>query len=184
MKQSNVNEKEESLKQSFWQKNRLLFWISIFTGIVSSTLGLYISYVLKAIIDIVAGDETSFALRDIVMQCLIVCAIIGILGIINVKTQNRFKERAIRQYKDKVFERIIRKGVGAFRTENTAIYISGMTNDVGVIEEGYLNSSFNIVSQMGIRSYRRIPERTNSKEKAGRLMDSAGLLLVSVRCII
>ena len=42
------------------------------------------------------------------------------------------------------------KGISAFRGENTSKYTSALTNDIAVIEENYVASNFDIVTQIFI----------------------------------
>jgi len=72
----------------------------------------------------------------------------GVFGFITAKSKFAFIAKAMRQYKSRLLEGITRKGISAFRGENTSKYTSALTNDVTVIEENYVTSLFDIVTQV------------------------------------
>lgn len=136
------------LRQTFMSNNRIMFIIALVTSIIFSLAGLYVSYVLQIVTDIAAGVSEAKTVDGICIQVVCVLALLIIIGIIEAKSVYRFKETAIRQYKDKVFKMIIQKGIGAFKVESESVYTSGMTNDVSIIEENYLECYFKIGSNI------------------------------------
>ncbi|MBR6477614.1 MAG: ABC transporter ATP-binding protein [Lachnospiraceae bacterium] len=138
----------KELKKSFWEGNKKLFLVAFIAGLVINSINLYLSYELQVVTDIAAGEEQSKSLRQVLIQCVCVFAVIELIVIIFAKTQNAFKARAMKQYRDAIYERLSKKGIGAFRKENTSAYVSGMTNDAGIIEENYLSSLFTIGEQI------------------------------------
>ncbi|MBO5270132.1 MAG: ABC transporter ATP-binding protein, partial [Clostridia bacterium] len=56
--------------------------------------------------------------------------------------------RGISQYKEYVFQMITRKNISAFSGENSSTYISALTNDIAVIEQGYLRSTFTAMESL------------------------------------
>ena len=139
---------KSELKKSFWEGNKKIFLVALIADLVINSINLYISYVLQVVTDIAAGEEQSQSLLQILLQCLGVFAIMGIVVIVFARTQNAFKARAMRQYRDSIYERLAKKGIGAFRKENTSTYVSGLTNDAGIIEENYLTATFTICEQV------------------------------------
>ncbi len=139
---------KSELKKSFWEGNKKIFLVALIADLVINSINLYISYVLQVVTDIAAGEEQSQSLLQILLQCLGVFAVMGIVVIVFARTQNAFKARAMRQYRDSIYERLAKKGIGAFRKENTSTYVSGLTNDAGIIEENYLTATFTICEQV------------------------------------
>ncbi len=136
------------LKKSFWEGNKKLFFVAFIAGLAINSINLYLSYVLQVVTDIAAGEEKSKSLTQVLIQCVCVFAVMEVIVIVFAKTQNAFKARAMKQYRDAVYKRLAKKGIGAFRKENTSTYVSGMTNDAGIIEENYLSSLFTIGGQI------------------------------------
>ena len=48
----------------------------------------------------------------------------------------RFVRRAMQQYKDAAFRKMTEKNISSFRKENTATYLSALSNDANRIENG------------------------------------------------
>ena len=138
----------KELKKAFWEGNKKLFLVAFITGLAINSINLYLSYVLQVVTDIAAGEEKSKSLTQVFIQCVCVFAVMEVIVIIFAKTQNAFKARAMRRYRDAVYEKLAKKGIGAFRKENASTYVSGMTNDANIIEENYLSSLFTIVEQI------------------------------------
>lgn len=138
----------KELKKSFWEGNKKLFFVAFIAGLAINSINLYLSYVLQVVTDIAAGEEKSKSLTQVLIQCVCVFAVMEVIVIVFAKTQNAFKARAMKQYRDAVYKRLAKKGIGAFRKENTSTYVSGMTNDAGIIEENYLSSLFTIGGQI------------------------------------
>ncbi|MBP5282065.1 MAG: ABC transporter ATP-binding protein [Lachnospiraceae bacterium] len=132
------------LKKSFWVGNKKIFIVAFITALLMSSVNLYLSYILQVVTDIAAGEEQSKTLLQILIQCGMVFTGMVITTIIYSISRNAFAAKAMRQYRDAIYERLAKKGIGAFRKENTSTYISGMTNDAGIIEENYLSSLFTI----------------------------------------
>lgn len=65
-----------------------------------------------------------------------------IVYLIQRQTCPAFIRRAITQYKEYVFERLLQKNLRTVSLENTSKYISLLTNDVNSIENNYLSPLF------------------------------------------
>lgn len=137
-----------TLVESFWKKNKLTFVIAFISSLLLSSVSLYVSYILQVVTDIAAGSTSKHSLGEVALQVGVVVVGMILVGIVRGRTLYSFKERAVRQYKEAVFNKIIRKGIGAFKKEHSSNYISGMTNDVAIIEENYIENIFNIGSQI------------------------------------
>ena len=135
---------KSELKKTFWDGNKKLFVVAFIANLLASSINFYLSYILQVVTDIAAGEEQSKDLLQIVMECAVVLFLMILIFLILAGTQNAFKARAMRQYRDAVYDRVSKKGIGAFRKENTATYVSGLTNDAGIIEENYLGGLFGI----------------------------------------
>ncbi len=141
-------EKMDSLKKALWKGNQGVFAIAFVTYLVASAINLYLSYILQVVTDIAAGVSKERSLGQVALQVLLVAIGMGIVMIIGAKTQNLFYARAMRQYRDAIFRKLSKKGIGAFRKENTSLYVSGMTNDAAVIEDSYLTGIFTMGQQI------------------------------------
>ena len=140
--------KEDILRKSFWQDNKKLFFIAFVASLILNSVNLYLSYVLQVVTDIAAGEEQSKSLLRVVIECLLVFLGMILVSLVFAGTRNAFKAKAMRQYRDHIYEKLAKKGIGAFRKENTSTYVSGLTNDATIIEESYLDGLFSIGEQI------------------------------------
>lgn len=112
---------------------------------LSVATNLLISYLLQITIDACAGVDVGLELIEMVWLAL-ACIGVGALSYLAAYVSKpRFRARAIEQYKAYVFDKLTKKGVAAFGSENTASYISILSNDCNSIENGYLVNIFNII---------------------------------------
>ena len=68
--------------------------------------------------------------------------------IISYNSTPKFVSRGISQYKEYVYEELTKKNISAFSKENSSTYISALTNDIQVIEKGYLWNTFTILESL------------------------------------
>ena len=135
------------LVSQFHRKNHCAFFMALITSILSGTTGLIVSWILKELVDLMAG-QSRFTLNDIMLICIgfIVYAII--LTFINYHSEPRFIRKAMRQYKSKAFSLLAGKQISAFRQETTASYLSALTNDTTAIETNYVSAILPITSKI------------------------------------
>ncbi len=127
------------LVSQFHRKNHCAFFMALITSILSGTTGLLVSWILKELVDLMAG-QSNFTLKDMILICLGFIGFTIILTILNYHSEPRFIKRAMRQYKSKAFSLLSSKQLSAFRHETTASYLSALTNDATTIETNYVSS--------------------------------------------
>ena len=128
----------------FYKKNHITFLIALLSTLLTAILNLWIAWVMQQMIDLVSGISGALKL-SVLIWCVasVVIAIIVLKGI-SYYSKPRFTEKAMKQYKDYVFYNLMKKSISTFSVENTANYISAFSNDVAIIENGYLEMQFNI----------------------------------------
>lgn len=149
MKQAKTTLRRELTRQ-FYKGNMLSFSLVMVKVVCMVAVNLMISWLMQVLIDLTTGVDARYSLMDVCLLALlslgilIVCLWMGYLG------TPRFIARAVGQYRQYVFEKISRKGIAAFSGENTSFYISALSNDVAVIENGYLQSIFQLFADLGL----------------------------------
>lgn len=134
--------------KQFYRNNRINF-ILAFSEVMLVTIGmLTISWLLQQVVDLIAGNNTRFSLSElsIVASILFVGCVLSYL--ISYESKPRFITKGISQYKEFIFEKITKKNISAFVGENSSKYISSLTNDIQIIEKGYLFNIFDIVANI------------------------------------
>ena len=135
--------KEKTLFQQlcgqFFHRNKLTFGLAAFSALFSGFGGLILSWLLKELID-TASDvpgARSFEMDLILFGGFLVLMVISF--ILDYNTRPAFIRRAMTQYKNMAFDKLMDKGISSFRDESTATYLSALTNDATSIETNYLS---------------------------------------------
>lgn len=132
--------------QAFYQNNRLLFLATMLFRLMLVPAMLLVSWLLGKVIDLITEGELAALWRLFITAVVFVVAFNFIeLGF--YRTRSAFLCKAIAQYKELAFKNLSQKGISAFAQESTGRYLSVLTNDVGTIEENYLNNLFELIAQ-------------------------------------
>lgn len=138
---------KKQLVSCFYKGNRFLFAAIIINTAISGTLNLIISWIMQQLIDTASGIEGSFSLSMLTALSAAFVALCILCYLIDLAAKPRFIRRAMAQYKDFAFKKLTEKSISSFGNENTAVYISALTNDATSIESEYLTKQFTIIEQ-------------------------------------
>lgn len=133
------------LKKAFYDKNKLWFLLFIIFTVSDDAGNLLLTYILQRITDAAVGSELG-ALRYLCGLSAGTLIFLLVVSMLQCVIQAKFVKRAMTQYKDVVFGRLLLKGRKTFVTEGNSLYLSGLTNDAAAIESGYLIGSGKIVA--------------------------------------
>lgn len=131
---------------SFYRKNHAAFFAALLSTLLTATLNLWIAWVMQQIMDSVSGVPWALELPALAGQVVALIAAIVALKAIRYFSMPRFMEKAMRQYKEFAFHKLMQKNISTFCVENTANYISSFSNDATTIENGYLETQFEILA--------------------------------------
>ena len=118
--------------------------MTVIAAFLAAASQLVISWTLKGISDLISGDE------DIGIWTLLLVAGIGfammlIAWVLDRTFLSAFRARAMRQYRKYAFDRLLEKGIQAFSGENSARYLSALSNDANTIEQDYVRMLQNTI---------------------------------------
>lgn len=130
--------------QAFYRGNRLLFALTLLFTILIAPANLIGSWMLGETLDLIAAADLG-RLGWMVGFTLLFIPVSAAVDTFYHWVKGRYIHRALAQYKDLAFRRLSEKSISAFAQENTGRYLSVLTNDVGSIEENYLNRSFLLI---------------------------------------
>lgn len=136
---------KRQLIAQFYRGNIPAFCAAIAIMIPLGLMNVVLSWLIQEMMDGITGVPGALGFTAIlaVAAALIVGA--TVLLLLRREAEPRFIRRALRQYKAFAFERMTEKSVTEFGGENTANYLSALTNDVGQIEQDYLLQQFSFV---------------------------------------
>lgn len=138
---------KKQLSAQFYRRNIPVLCVAVFGALVSGSLNLILSWIMQQLIDAASGVPGALAigtLAKISGGFVLLCVAAFLLDYIS---QPRFIERAMRQYKDFAFQKLMEKSISSFRDESTAAYLSALTNDAGSIEADYLAQQLSLITK-------------------------------------
>lgn len=129
---------EKQLRGQFFYKNIPNFCLAVFAALASGSLNLILSWIIQQLMDTAAGASGALSFRTLLLISAGFVLLCAGLSLLDYASQPRFLERAMRQYKDFAFKKLIGKSISSFRDESAAGYLSALTNDAASIETNYL----------------------------------------------
>lgn len=128
----------KQLRGQFFYKNIPIFCLAVFAALAAGSLNLILSWIIQQLMDTAAGKSGALSFRTLLLISAGFVLLCAGLSLLNYASQPRFLERAMRQYKDFAFKKLIGKSISSFRDESAAGYLSALTNDAASIEINYL----------------------------------------------
>ena len=136
--------------RQFYKGNGLRFAIAMVVTLVMTVSAMMISWLIQVIIDMATGADVGFSFTQVVLLTVIALLLEAFAYFLAYHSKPRFVAKGIGQYKEYVFERLCQKGIGAFSSENSSLYISALSNDASTVEMNYLANVFIIVENSAI----------------------------------
>ena len=136
-----------SVKKQLFKGNWFNFGFLAFASLLQTALMMCTSVMLEKVIAVATAKD----MDGLITQGLIFLGLAGIFLVaylLLMKIRPTFKRRAMNQYKNNAYEQILSKSITDFNKSTTSTYISSFTNDVNVIEENYIFSIFDLITQV------------------------------------
>ena len=148
-----MNKKEiQALRRPFvkelFRNNKFNLVMTVLAAFLAAVSELVISWTIKGISDLISGD-TTIRFGALLFIAGIGFALMLIAWALDRTFLSRFRARAMQQYRKYVFDRLLEKGIQAFSGENSARYLSALSNDANTIEQDYVRMLQNTI-QVGI----------------------------------
>lgn len=132
--------------RQFYRGNGLYLSISLLGTLLIVFANLVISWLMQQLIDVSTGENREFTLAQLALIALLCLGAVVASFLLTYFSKPKFLSRAMAQYKNYVFGTLSKKGIAAFSGENTAFYISALSNDANTIETDYLASVFTLIT--------------------------------------
>lgn len=148
-----MNKKEiQALRRPFvkelFRNNKFNLVMTVLAAFLAAVSELVISWTIKGISDLISGD-TTIRFGALLFIAGIGFALMLIAWALDRTFLSRFRARAMQQYRKYAFDRLMEKGIQAFSGENSARYLSALSNDANTIEQDYVRMLQNTI-QVGI----------------------------------
>ena len=123
--------------RTLFRKNKFNLVMTVTASLLAAAANLVISWLIKEVSDLISGDsELSF--RTLLFVAGIAFALLVLGWGLDRVFLSEFRSKAMKQYRDYVFDRLMGKGIQAFSAENSSLYISALSNDVNTIERDFI----------------------------------------------
>ena len=132
------------LKSQFHRDNHVNFILSITGAFLSGTMCMGISWLLGELLDTASG-KGNHSIMELLWISWAIALFFLFASFLNYYAKPRYVKKAMQNYKESLFRKLTEKKITSFRTENTATYLSALTNDCNSIEFNYLNNEFKFV---------------------------------------
>ena len=142
------NPKTKALIKEFYKNNKFAFVIATISYIGGAAIMLGVSLMLQIIMDFVSGVDTGFEFWHLLVMTagLILVTLMGYIFTYN--SEPIFLSKALMQYRQHIFENLMKKRISAFSGERSSLYISSLTNDIFAVETGLLSNLFALISSV------------------------------------
>lgn len=131
--------------RQFYRGNGWRFALAMLVTLFLTASTMMVSWLIQVIIDMATGADVGFSFTQVVLLALAGVFLEAFAYFLAYHSKPRFIAKGIGQYKEYVFDRLCQKGIGAFTGENSALYISALSNDAQAVEMNYLANVFIIV---------------------------------------
>ena len=130
--------------KELFRKNRFNFAMTVLAALLKSAATLVISWLLKAVADLISGN-CEYGIGTLLMFAAGALAMLLLAWAVDRAFLAEFRAKATQQYREYAFARLTEKGIQAFAGENSALYLSALSNDVNAIGQDFIGKLQSIV---------------------------------------
>ncbi|MGN1189894.1 MAG: ABC transporter ATP-binding protein [Candidatus Ornithospirochaeta sp.] len=141
------NSLKKQLSHQFYKKNIPALSLAVFAAIVSAALNLIVSWLMQQIIDAASGIPGALPINDLLIISIGFVFLCLVAYLMDYVSQPIYIGRAMRQYKEYAFQKLIEKNISSFNEYNTATYLSAFTNDAVNIETDYIAQLLSLITK-------------------------------------
>ena len=135
------------VKSYIYKGNIFNFIILTFTSLFQTAALIIVSLMLEKIMAIATAKDLE-ALYEQGIMFLLLFGLSVLMYMLITYLKPKYQKKAITQYKNNIYTHILDKNIANFNKHNTSTYISALTNDVTKIEEDYLFSAFDLITNI------------------------------------
>ena len=136
--------------RQFYRGNGWSFFLAIAVTLVQTAAAMMVSWLIQVIIDLATGADVGFSFSQVLLLTVTGILLEAFSHFLAYHSKPKFIAKGVGQYKEYVFTRLCQKGISAFSRENSALYISALSNDAATVEMNYLANIFIIVENSAL----------------------------------
>ncbi|MBQ6077804.1 MAG: ABC transporter ATP-binding protein [Clostridia bacterium] len=123
--------------KELFRKNKWNLAITVIAALIVAGANLMISWLIKEIADLISGD-CPYGFGTLLIVGAAAFGLLFVGWVLDHFFLSEFRAKAMKQYREYAFDRLMEKGIQAFSGENTSLYISALSNDVNTIETDFI----------------------------------------------
>ena len=131
--------------RQFYKGNGIYLFLAMLQTITVVIANLFIAWLMQQLVDTATGATSDFTLKQIGIISIPGIGLWILAAVLDYYSMPKFYAKAMSQFKNFVFTELSKKSISAFSGENTAIYLSALSNDANDIESGYLANIFPLI---------------------------------------
>ena len=131
--------------RQFYKGNGIYLFLAMLQTITVVIANLFIAWLMQQLVDTATSAASNFTLTQIGIISIPGIGLWILAAVLDYYSMPKFYAKAMSQYKNYVFTELSKKSISAFSGENTAIYLSALSNDANDIESGYLANIFPLI---------------------------------------
>ena len=144
-----VSQEIKALRRPFlrelFRENGFNLAMTLVSAALMAAGQLVVSWLIKEIVDLISGISR-FTFGTLLMIAGSGLLLMVLAAVIDYIFLSRFRAKAMKQYREYVFLRLLGKGIQAFSGENSSLYLSALSNDVNIIERDFITPLQNVIS--------------------------------------
>lgn len=121
-----------------------LFTITCAFELILSIFSVGSAFVLKYVIDLVGSNDLNKFGKGIIFF-ISYCVVAFLMEVISIFFKTKYKKKTMYYIKEDIFSNLMKKDIKSFSEENSAKYISILSNDINMIEQDGIASIFRMI---------------------------------------
>ena len=141
----NIKKLRRRYTSQFFKGNGIYLLLCMIQTVTVVAANLFIAWLMQQLIDTAIGSSSDFALWQIALISIPGLGLWLLAAGLDYVSIPKFNAKSMQQYKEYVFKELAKKSISAFSGENTALYLSALSNDANEIQSGYLANIFPLI---------------------------------------
>ena len=137
--------KKEKYLAYFSRGNKGKLIVSLIAMIVEAVMMAGVGIGLQIIMDVAAYGSIKELMQSMILIAVYLVIFFSMSFLVR-STKNGFIEKALVNYKERLFQGILEKKISSFDEELTGKYVSNLTNDIQTIETNYLGKIYSLIT--------------------------------------
>ena len=135
---------KSNCEKQFLRKNKINYSMTIMALLLSAVMNIALAFMLKYLIEAVEIKNNDIFIKAAIVGVLFLVAYIG-FSFLQRNYKNQYICKALSQFKDYIFEKMLGKSIAQFGNDASAKFISAFSNDLASIETNYLNGTLQLI---------------------------------------